>query len=231
MNRCLVTYVYGRFSDRSCFLTPKNTDEPLFLVPNGAVESAELPEIPIFLSDHAEGFLEHDRFFHSYAVYSELINIPFIIRYPAVFNKGVEEKHVQHIDVFPTIAGLLHLDAPLKLEGNDFSRTTQETFKGGDDSKIFSEHLIREWGIPQRGLLCKNWKLIQNLKTGDFLLFDMEKDPGDLRNIIDERREIAETLKADLSSWRENLKGIKKEEKIRLGAELRKKFRSLGYLQ
>lgn len=184
--------------------------------------------IVIFLSDHGEGFLEHGKLDHSYSLYSELINIPLIIRYPRLFKKHYEEKYVQQIDIFPTIMYILGIPSDaLSLEGKNILSAPSE------DIKIVSEQLRygEEWGRPQRCIISKGWKLIQDIHLGVYSLFNIKDDPFDQKNLIQENTDVANKLKFFLSEWHKELKDKKESDKVTLDKNLEKKIRSLGYVQ
>ncbi|MFC2091224.1 sulfatase [Elusimicrobiota bacterium] len=182
--------------------------------------------IVIFLSDHGEGFLEHDNFAHSYSVYGELINIPLIIRFPKLSQKDYTEDHVQHVDIMPTIMHVLKINTDaLLFEGRNILA------ESNNKAAIFSEHLRRGWGIPQQCIISGNWKLIYGLESGDYSLFDIKKDPLDYENIIGLHSEIADTLKSYLLKWRTGLTDKKEALKVDLDNEFIEKLKSLGYIK
>lgn len=181
--------------------------------------------IVIFLSDHGEGFLEHKRFQHSYSVYSELVNMPLIIRYPKLFKKRYEKKYVQQIDIFPTIMYILKIPSDsLSLEGNNILSRFNKNIK------IVSEHLIEGWRTPQRCVMYNNWKLIQDIDLGTYSLFNIAEDPLDHKNLIEENTTTANSLKFYLAEWQKNLGDKKEASKVRLDKSLEEKFKSLNYI-
>jgi arylsulfatase A-like enzyme len=177
----------------------------------------------IFLSDHAEGFLEHDYLIHVYSVYSDQINIPFIIRYPKLFEKGEDEKYVQHIDIFPTLMHILNINSDhLQLEGNNI-------LSESDDVKIFCEHL-KKYGTPQQCIIYKDWKLIKNIETNIYSMYNIKEDPNEQKNLIEKNTKMADLLKRYLFNWENNLTNKREAQKIKLDDETRERLRSLGYI-
>ena len=81
----------------------------------------------IVTADHGEEFYEHGSFGHGYTVYSELVNVPLLARFPST--AGVDEKRgavvaapVSLVDVLPTTLDVLgiagdRLARPLPLQG------------------------------------------------------------------------------------------------------------------
>jgi arylsulfatase A-like enzyme len=187
----------------------------------------------IFLSDHGEEFLDHGNLRHATSVYAELINIPLIIRYPKLFEKGRDERRVQHLDLFPTLLAALHIDPrPFALEGNNLLSGVQAGGGPKPSPRIVSEYLKFRKGKapPQRGLIYQEWKLVHHLRSDTFSLFNIEQDPVDAVDLIDRRPEIAAQLKSRLSAWYRHLKIRVKSSKVRLDGETTEKLKTLGYI-
>ena len=70
----------------------------------------------ILLSDHGEMFLEHGQFEHSNGVYTELIDVPLIIR-PPNHEKMVVETPVQTVDILPTLLSMLGIEVDHLIHG------------------------------------------------------------------------------------------------------------------
>ena len=89
-----------------------------------AVKEAGIEEntIFIFTSDHGAMVNSHG-FVHKQRPYEESINVPFLIKYPAVF--GWEGKSSDMLfntpDIMPTLLGLCGLTIPKTVEGEDKS--------------------------------------------------------------------------------------------------------------
>jgi len=182
--------------------------------------------IIIFLSDHGEGFLEHGHFFHSYSVFAEVINVPLIIRYPRLFKKGIEEKHVQHIDILPTILSALNLDYDkIPLYGNNIAEKSNIK-----ETKIIYSQLRKKKADRQRCIITENWKLIHDVKSDEYYLFNLRDDPSDSSNVAPQNQEISEQLASYLSEWLKNLTDIRKPGKTIINKKMRKTLKSLGYI-
>ena len=71
-----------------------------------------------FISDHGEEFFDHGRTFHGSGVYSELTNVPLVLRYPSVIPAGVSvSETVSSTDLMPTLLELSHLAGPEGMAG------------------------------------------------------------------------------------------------------------------
>jgi arylsulfatase A-like enzyme len=76
----------------------------------------------IVSSDHGEAFLEHGKIRHGNSLYEELLHVPLIMRLPGVIPAGKRVAgNVSHVDLLPTVVGLLHLPGPSQVQGVDLS--------------------------------------------------------------------------------------------------------------
>jgi len=75
--------------------------------------------IIVFTSDHGEEFGEHGQVGqHSHALHDELLHVPLIVRLPGAVEAGrVVEKQVRSIDILPTLAQLVGLEALDQYDG------------------------------------------------------------------------------------------------------------------
>jgi len=183
----------------------------------------------ILTSDHGEGFLEHDNFFHSYGVYSELINVPLIIRYPKIFKANQKSNiYVQHIDFFPFLMDVLAFKSKKGVfEGKSFLSLRQT------NNAILSEHLRKgkSWGFPQRGLIYKGWKLIKDIFSDHVELFDIRKSSDDINDVSKQKPKITSALKKKLSRMEKKLaKTMVRSPKVKLNRQMKERLKSLGYI-
>ncbi len=112
----------------------------------------------IVLSDHGEAFLEHGMIYHGNNLYEEELHVPFIARLPGVIPAGKRVAgNVSHVDLMPTVLGLLQLACPSQVEGMDLSPMIL-----GDqpvpERLIYSE--LAEFGYNLRAVRWGNRKLL-----------------------------------------------------------------------
>src|SRR5207245_2850388 len=130
--------------------------------------------IVVVTADHGEEFQEHGKLTHGPDLYDELLHVPLVVVGPGVSPGRVREQ-VQGIDVFPTVAALLGVQAPAGLPGIDLMARREprpaysETSLGIVDGK--SGKLV--------SLRTPEWKLIQTPATGRFELYDLAHDAGE----------------------------------------------------
>lgn len=178
------------------------------------------------LADHGEFLGEHSMLKHSTSLYRELLDVPLVISTPSPNSSvGVEEV---------TDFTALH-DAILRAGG---IAPPQRIPVSGVVSETFSaQHPIYTNG---RRILCTEniasiertpWKLIAGSSCGD-QLFNLESDPGEHLNRIDDEPEIARGLQNDLSHQLTELgdSPVESHPVEEISEELREELEVLGYL-
>jgi arylsulfatase A-like enzyme len=182
----------------------------------------------ILLSDHGEMFLEHGLFGHSNGVYTELIDVPLIIR-PPNQEGTVVETPVQTVDILPTLLSMLGIDEDRRFMGRPIF-----SLVGSDETRPIISEQARKWvsRFPETALIMGNYKLIKQSKTNTHLLFDMREDPMERENVIDSAPNAAELIEKMESLIQVNAsiyEGLEAK-KISLGEETTQELKALGYI-
>ena len=186
--------------------------------------------IIIITSDHGEEFLERTRFGHGKNLYQELIHVPLIVYIPGELKlRGKRIKNNVEIRSIPsTILELIGIENNIFGGINIFSLPEQDT------SAVFSEGNYA-YGKDHRkeGIIYKNWKLIKNLDDQTYELYDLENDPFEKRNIIEEQNILDSHVVGDLKARLSNLKKERVVEsgKVKLNKEDIERLKALGYIQ
>lgn len=139
--------------------------------------------IIVLTSDHGEEFFEHGDKGHQKTLYDEVIKIPLIFSCPGLLPAGeIFESQVRIIDVFPTLTGLLGLDPPPDILGRNLAPLLRREVPE-QDLPALSE-LLRTRADGSKGVLTslrlRNEKIIADLERGEFDVFDLGLDPGEL---------------------------------------------------
>ena len=213
-----------------------------------------------FISDHGEEFFDHGRSFHGGTVYSELTNVPLVLRYPGVIPAGVSiSETVRSIDLMPTLLELSHVAAPEGIQGQSLVPLLvgADGATGGKQAAVgvaqaaqpaggwtqqpaFSERAIHHFpeGEEAYSVVKDGWKLIHNIQRykdrPEFELFDRAKDPLDQTNLADQHPDLVKQLSEDLIAWRkwaEENALPEADSTEGLSDEELRRLRSLGYIQ
>jgi len=162
----------------------------------------------VFTSDHGEEFGEHGVVgWHSHTLYDELLRVPLVIRFPDGLAAGqTVEAQVRLLDIAPTIASVVGIDAPRTFEGVDLQRVI-EGLPTPLPALSQLDLPIGERVISMRTL---NWKLYPRAAmTGNpfssikppfltrvknryqrwrhpYVFFDLANDPGETTDVLAE---------------------------------------------
>ncbi len=144
------------------------------------------------VSDHGEGFGQHPGSKgHGAKVYQENVHVPFALIGPQLAGlRGEATFPTSHIDIAPTILGLLGLDIPCTMKGRDLSSSRKPA-------------VVLFGGRPpgaQKGLVDGKWKYIVE-DNGMELLFDLSVDPSEKKNLIGENKDLAGKFEKMLDDW------------------------------
>jgi arylsulfatase A-like enzyme len=183
----------------------------------------------VLTSDHGEEFLERGGVLHGRTQFQEVMRVPLLIRGPGLPAGRREEAPASLLDVMPTLFGLLEIEAPPTLDGEDLAPAWRGQAGRLGERYLFGEadHNNAEPDIT-RAVRHRSFKLHFNRLTGRRELFDLGRDPGE--RVDRSAREPAVT--ADLRARLERFMQIRGEvaPPSRLTPEEIEKLRSLGYL-
>jgi arylsulfatase A-like enzyme len=149
----------------------------------------------VFLADHGEEFFEHQGFGHGHTLFNEVIRVPLVISLPKEFPRGTHiQRQVRLVDVMPTILDVLNTDTDIHCEG--VSLVPLLTGDGGPEARegslfkahiAYSEGLLR--GSEKKSITVDPWKIVYDLKSHEWMMFDLEHDPGETSDVSQTRPE------------------------------------------
>ena len=180
----------------------------------------------VFTSDHGESLGERDYWFsHSQHLHSELVHVPFLVRYP----EGVLRPAASEVDGYRRVTGLVsHLDVPPTILGAFGLDALPGYGEGLLAPELDPEKLVAHTGGGSFGLSDGRYRLIYS--DGRAQLFDTSTDPDELHDLALERsarlRDMLDRHKAAVSRLPHlEVKGVAVEE---TAADL-KALEALGY--
>ena len=193
--------------------------------------------VVIVLSDHGEEFHEHGRWEHGQTLHTEMLDVPWLARFPGL-PEGVRVAEVaQHIDLVPTLLAYLGLPQPPHVEGRDLLPLLSGERPALDEGEIeVEEPAAFSWldldGLTGAAVTTEAWRLIDSRSPpSGAALYDRRKDPAEHQNRTAERPVDAEYLKTRLEARERNRRGAMKAGEATLDEELTRQLRALGYLQ
>jgi choline-sulfatase len=133
-------------------------------------------------------------------MYEELVGVPLVISWPGRFRAARSDALVSLIDVLPTLCDLAGLPAPADVDGLSLrpvleGRAPQLSDSRGARQMVFAEYYGKQaWRVPIRMVRTAQWKYVRYLAHGEEL-YDLEADPGELRNLAREPKAAEERMR------------------------------------
>ena len=158
-----------------------------------AIDQHASNALTIYTSDHGDMLGSHSLLGSGKgpAMYEEITNVPFIVRWPNRTPAGSINDHcVSHIDLVPTLLDAFELPAAQWIEGKSQLATFENPTVSINDAVYleFGRYEIDHDGFggfqPIRCICTDTHKLVINLMTSDEL-YDLTKDPEEMVNLID----------------------------------------------
>jgi arylsulfatase A-like enzyme len=181
--------------------------------------------IVVFTGDHGF-FLGDHGWFDKRFMYEESLRVPWLIRYPGVVKPGSSSNAwVVNIDNAPTILDLVHIPVPEDMQG----RSLVPLFKGevpADWRRSMYYHYYEfappHWVLPCYGIRTERYKLIFYYTVNEWELFDLEKDPDEMGNLLEkEGMEVKPGYEQVLQDLLGHLKELRKQYKDETGSPVR----------
>jgi arylsulfatase A-like enzyme/Tfp pilus assembly protein PilF len=171
----------------------------------------------IITGDHGEARGEHGELTHGLFAYEPTLHIPLIVR--GAGGHRVANGFVRHIDIVPTILECAGVEKPKALPG---ASLLGEIGKRDSYFESLSAYINRGWA-PLTGVIHGGEKYIE-LPISE--LYDLPRDPGETRNLRDEKRRDVDEARRLLASDGASVSTPKPN----VSAEEAAQLRSLGYV-
>ncbi len=151
--------------------------------------------------------------------YEESARIPLIVAGPQVASAGKSRALVETVDLYPTLAELAGLPAPIvtqKLDGSSFAATARDPSAPTKDAVFHAYPRKRrpDGQIIGRAVRTGRYRLVEWKKPGaaadtaDLELYDYATDAFETKNLAREERQVVETLRRMLAAQPEALPQI-----------------------
>jgi len=172
----------------------------------------------VVTGDHGEVMFEISPKGH-HSIYEPLLRVPLILKLPGE-TPAVQrpEGLAQQIDIMPTILDCAGVEPRGEMDGRSLMPLIR-----GEEERVHDElyHVgNRMCGIRCRAIRTEQWKLIVNYVGYEWAqpmshpeaisavpareLFDTQKDPEELQNLVDEHPDVAVDLERKLARWIES---------------------------
>jgi len=153
----------------------------------------------IVAGDHGESLGDHGEDGHGIFVYQSTLHVPLIMRVPGLTPRRVPDV-TRLADVMPTVLDLLHLPKP-SMDGVSLSGLMTGRTKHLDLDAYSESAYPRRFG----------WSELHALRAGRFKyisapkpeLYDLDADPGEQHNIVNERTALGSVMAAKVNALAE----------------------------
>lgn len=203
--------------------------------------------LTVLTSDHGESLGEHQYYFdHGRFGFQTCLRVPLIFHFPGTLTPQVDSTPVELLDLAPTLldfAGIATADGRWMFGRSLTARLlTRRRTAGDTQPSVFSEAGYGTGGNWQRIVQKGRHKLILTRNRGaqewlggigiDRVLYDLQADPMETRNVADSHPEAVTRLTSELRRWLRSSPAVSYAARDRevMDEETRRQLRALGYL-
>ena len=145
----------------------------------------------IVIGDHGEAFGQHEgNFGHTFQLYDENVHVPLVVAAPGWTRAMRSARTVSLVDVAPTLLDLLGIEAPREYLG-----------RSALDAEPHLAFFLADYSRPLIGLRDGPMKFIGDLESGRDRLFDLDRDPGEIRNLLAALPDRSAWYRSALGDW------------------------------
>ncbi|MCH2109403.1 MAG: sulfatase [Polyangiaceae bacterium] len=156
----------------------------------------------VVTADHGELFWQHGLVTHGRTLFDGESRVPLLIHWPAAFGPQVSDTVVSTLDILPTLAALFGelphpawQGTPLLNEQGEMV-SFQSNGPGAHPAVFMNIQGMKSWD----GLICGEWKLMEDRSSDTVYLFHLGDDPKELHNLAHQRPEVRDRLHAYLQT-------------------------------
>src|SRR4051794_1933180 len=150
--------------------------------------------VVVFASDHGD-MLGERGMVQKRCFYEWSARIPLLVRMPDGTGAGTAvDTPVSLLDVAPTLLDLAGVEERLPMDGRSFAPLLDG---GSEDRTVLSEYHVEKVRAPCFMARRGQWKYVY-VHGHDEQLFDLDADPGEWNDLVTERRDVADELRASI---------------------------------
>lgn len=173
-------------------------------------------------ADHGEHFLEHG-YFSGAQPYDVKLHVPLLV--DGWDDAGSYDELVGLVDLPPTLLDVAGLDVPDSYQGTSLCRLVF-------DGEWNRTEIMGGWEIPEPTYVYRDlrWKYIQRPGNESDELYDLEADPDESENVIDQHPERVEQFETKLADHKLLIERTETDvEAVEIDENVKERLRRLGY--
>jgi Tfp pilus assembly protein PilF len=174
---------------------------------------------------------EHGEQDHGYFIYQSAIKVPLLFKLPGQRKSKIVKDLVGLVDIVPTLCGLLDIQLPDGLRGEDLSGYFARKPAPQNDRHIYTESLYatKYNANTLLGVVTNRFKYIQTTRPE---LYDLVEDHHEANNLIEQQPQRARVLQDRLKQILEQaVSHGQTDSKAGSDEQTRKRLESLGYIR
>ena len=156
----------------------------------------------ILTSDHGEELFEHGGFGHGYSLHREVVHVPLYLKLPQQRSPATYRSAVSLVDLMPTLVELLQLEGAGELDGRSLARDLETGSDTLGERTMFWDGRWQERfvgaAVESAGMRLIAVQQEYGGMRDESLLFDLDVDPAETRNLAASAPETARRLRAEL---------------------------------
>lgn len=141
--------------------------------------------VVIFVGDHGEVHMERGHLTHGTSWFDPALRVPLMVRFPHQDESAVIESQTNFFTLTKIITGI----AEGKIDATGFTEQVQKFA----DPVVIGRDCSNTWRVIRYD---NRWKYVVDNSSGESWLFDLEKDPEEMQNLVNERSEMVAELEA-----------------------------------
>ena len=187
--------------------------------------------ILVMTSDHGEGLGEHQETTHSLLAYNSTLHVPLVMRFPDGPRGLRIPNRVGLVDIMPTVLDVLGIDPPEDTQGTSLWPMIQDPDSENTSRTLYAETLAPRFSHSLgelRVLFHRQFKYIFGPRPS---LFDIEADPDETQDLIDQETEIATGMHQRLEEFLATHGAQDPDALMEVDPATRARLEALGYIQ
>lgn len=182
----------------------------------------------VITGDHGESLGEHGEGTHGLLIYDWALRVPLIISGAGIEQARVVPQTVSLVDLLETIVELCGGEVAWRHEGDSLKGALLGQPYQSRPVYGESEYSLRSFGwAPLRMLVKDGWKYIEAPQPE---LYDLSADPAELKNLAEERPELAAELRRALAEHHAG-QAVREVEEVEVEASDGAALAALGYAE
>ena len=154
--------------------------------------------ILVVTGENGEAFHENGEIGHACNPVEPVIHVAAVIHSPELITPRVEDYPFEHVDLAPTLCGLLGIDVPANFQGIDILASDRPSAA----DRLLFVHVLSPIARADAVLRGGRWKYVVTRERPQGALFDVVADPGESRDLRTDKPEMAAELAQVLGQWR-----------------------------